>query len=87
MWENLYSLRDTRAEITLKPLILERNDVVPVRQFKQLVNDEKSMLYKHAAEYDLVQIGRVNIETLETEPVDLRVVANGKDLQDTPETE
>lgn len=85
MWENIYCLYDNNAGIALKPIIVERNDVVPVRQFTQLVNDEKSILHTHSGEFDLVQFGRINLETLEIEPGEQRIVANGADLKAKPQ--
>lgn len=77
MIENIYVIYDMKAKIALKPFMIERNDVVPIRQFGELVNNEQTILHKHPGDFELVQIGHVDLETLLMDGMDDRLVANG----------
>lgn len=80
MTENIYALYDHEAGITLKPLMIDRNDVAPVRQITDLTNNKESIIHRHAAHFSLVHIGTIDIESLELQPMAPRTVANCKDL-------
>lgn len=81
MLENIYALYDRESGITLKPLLIDRNDVAPVRQITDLANNKDSIINKHAKDFQLVHIGTIDIETLAITAVARRVVANAADLQ------
>lgn len=84
MTENIYCIYDKEAGISLKPFLIHRNDVAPVREFEEVATNKDSVLYKHAGDFDLMQIGQINLETMEIQQVEPRLVARGIDLIDKP---
>lgn len=81
MWENVYCLHDIKGEVLLKPLMTSRNDVAVIREFTELVNNPDLMFSKHPGDFALVQIGRINLETLELIGIEApRLVHTGLDL-------
>lgn len=80
MIENIYAIYDRKAGIALKPFLIHRNDVVPIRELTQLVNDETTILHKHAPDFTLIQLGTVNLETLHLEQENIRDVVTAAEL-------
>lgn len=81
MNENIYAVYDLRAHIILKPVIIERNDVTPVRQFTELTNNKDTLFYKNPEDFHIMQIGTINLETGEVTQTDFRIVANASELK------
>lgn len=81
MRENLYVIYDKKAGIALKPVIVDRNDVQPVRGLSDLVNKDGNMLNHNPDDFDLVQIGSIDLETLEVQQETMRIVALASDLK------
>lgn len=82
MIENLYVLYDREAKIALKPIIIERNDVVPVRMLTDLTNKPDTIVNKHTEDFSLIHIGEIDLETLEIKAYDVaRTVVLAKDLK------
>lgn len=84
MKENLYMVYDNESQIGLKPIVISKNDVGPVREIQEVVNDEKSLLHKHAGDFELLHIGEIDLETLIITPAEHphRTVARLYDLLD-----
>lgn len=61
MNHNIYAIYDIAAENTLTPLMVAPNDVNPVRQFTELVNNKESILNRHAKDYALIKIGVIDM--------------------------
>lgn len=64
----IYAIKDVKAAIYLTPFITERNQVIPLRQFEELTNDPKSIINRHPEDFELHNLGLVNIETGEITP-------------------
>lgn len=52
-----YAIRDSKAEMYNVPFFNKTHGEAE-RNFKQLVNDEKSMVHKYPDDYDLYHIGQ-----------------------------
>jgi hypothetical protein len=85
MDEYIYIIFDKNAGIGLKPLIVSRNHVAPLREVQDLCNNKETLLYKHAGDFQLVKIGVLNLETLEIIRHTPEVIANCIDLVEQPE--
>lgn len=86
MRENIYLIYDTKSQIGLKPFIISRNDVAPLREVGELVRNAETILHKHAADFQLIQVAVINLETLEIEVLERpRQVANAVDLVEKDE--
>lgn len=59
---NIYAIRDKAAGIYLTPFIINRNDVTPIREFQSIVNNPESIMNQHAADFELHNIGTVDLE-------------------------
>lgn len=86
MRENIYVIYDNAANIALKPPMISANDVEPIRTLQQATQHPESTMAKYPAEFTLIHIGTVDLETLvvmgEERP---RIVAQAIDL--IPKTE
>jgi len=80
MEENIYVLYDKEAKIALKPLLVHRNDVAPLREIQEIAGNKDSLIHKHAGDFELLHIGVLNLDTLEIHAVKARSVANVIDL-------
>lgn len=80
MKENIYVLFDKKAGIALKPFMIERNDVVPIRQLTEATNNTESVLNKAPADFALMRVGTADIETLEIQPHEPVTVVEIADL-------
>lgn len=80
MIENIYIIYDRAAGIALKPPLIHRNDVAPVRELQQIANDPNSIINKHAHEYELIQIGTLNVITLDLTQTEERIVVRADEL-------
>lgn len=80
MIENIYCLMDRGANVALKPFMISRNDIAPVRETLEATTNPESIMHKHASDFELVHIATVNLETLAVEPVEPRTVARCIDL-------
>lgn len=67
MKENIYVIYDVKSQIALKPFMIQRNDVVPIRELTELVQNKDTVLHKHAEDFHLIQIATIDIESLEME--------------------
>lgn len=82
MKENVYCIYDTASKLAIKPFMVERNDVVPIRTLQQLVNEKTTIFHKHAMEFELIHIAELDTETLEVKPVEMqRVVTTASELK------
>lgn len=76
---NIYSIRDVRTGF-LSPTY-DLNDAVAARNFAHAVMNSDSILFTHAADFDLFRIGTFDSETGCLIPEDMPVfVASGKDV-------
>lgn len=82
MKENIYAIVDRESGIALKPFIIQRNDVAPVREFEDLCTNKETMFNKHAGDFELMHLGEVDLETLEIIGLTPRTVARAIDLID-----
>lgn len=79
MKENVYVLYDRNAGIALKPAMIERNDVIPIRQITDLAKNEQSIINRHPEDFQIVHIATFDLETLEIQAVIPRVVIIAND--------
>lgn len=82
MIENLYILYDKNAKIGLKPLLVHRNDVSPVREIEEVTANKETLIHKHAGDFQLLHVGTIDLETLQVSGLEPRVVAEAIDLLD-----
>lgn len=81
MRENIYALYDTAAQMTLKPLIISTNDVMPLREVQAIAENRDTVISKHAGDFELLQIGTIDLAAAHIERLDTpRHVANIIDL-------
>lgn len=62
MIQKLYSIRDAKAETYNTPFSAATNGIAE-RNFRQLVNDEKSFVSKYPDDFDLYHIGDFDTNT------------------------
>lgn len=77
----MYAVHDTKAG-NYSPPFIAPNAMVAARHLAQQTTDESSLICKYPEDYELVQIGRFNLETGEIEASPPTVVATAKQLQD-----
>jgi hypothetical protein len=65
----VYSLRDSKSEIFNAPFYKHTHGEAE-RDFKSLVNDEKSMVNKYPEDYDLYHLGEYDDNTGKITPLD-----------------
>lgn len=81
MNETIYAIYDKESGIALKPFIIARNDVAPVREFHTIANNPETIIHQHAKDFELIAVGQVNLETLALEGIVHRTVAQALDMQ------
>lgn len=81
MREFIYVLFDKNAGIALKPVLVHRNDVAPIREVEEIANNSESIIAKHAADFELIRIATIDLETLEVEMIERAVVTTALDVQ------
>lgn len=59
---NVYSLYDRKAQYYL-PLFTMRSDADAVRQFASIVTTSDTPISQYPADYDLVRLGSIDLET------------------------
>lgn len=67
MQVNLYSIYDRKAQYYL-PLFQASSDAQAERQFAQIVTQSETDVSKYPADFDLVRLGALNVETGYIEP-------------------
>lgn len=87
MQENIYVMFDIGSGIALKPLMVERNDVAPIRVLSETARNEQSLVNKFPQDFQLVHVGTINLETLEVAGMPSRVVATGLEVLATKDSE
>ena len=65
----VYSVRDAKAEVFNTPFFQKTHGEAE-RTFKQLANDDKSMVGKYPDDYDLYYIGKYDDSSGKIEPLD-----------------
>lgn len=65
----MYSIRDSKTEIFNNPFFNHSHGEAE-RNFRDLVNDEKSMLFKYPEDYDLYYMGEYETTTGKISPID-----------------
>lgn len=80
MIETIYCIYDKEAGIALKPFLIHRNDVAPVREFQEVAQKEGTPIHNHASEFQLIAVAVIDLETLEVSPTERRLVATAIDL-------
>lgn len=65
MVEKIYCIYDRESKQVLKPLIVQRNDTAPIREFEQLANNNETIFHKYPADFALLEIGAIDMETME----------------------
>lgn len=61
--QNLYQVRDTKAQILIGPVVAGRNNVALVRELEDHVNDPKHTFGKNPNDYELLELGVQDEET------------------------
>lgn len=69
MRENIYVIYDTKAGIAIKPPMVERNDVAPVRMLTEVARRPEGVISQNPAEFQLIHVGEMDLETLEIFPL------------------
>lgn len=78
----LYAIRDQGAGYYTTPIMVNRNDITPLREFQALATNPESIVNKHAAEFELHAIGEIDLETGEIFPLaKARTIASALDFQ------
>lgn len=85
MLETIYVLWDNEAKLALKPLIISKNDVQPIRDVTDVVNNKDSQINRTASSYQLLAIGTIDLESLEISADETRLVAECADLLQQPQ--
>lgn len=77
---NLYQVYDREAETTLGPIFPVNKDGAAIRQFNELLTDEKGAPGQHPKDFDLLCLGTHESETGVITPLDKpRIVTSGAD--------
>nr|QJB18817.1 MAG: nonstructural protein [Microvirus sp.] len=63
MRKNLYMVYDLVAETLIGSVILELTDAPAIRAFHDALRTKESLLAQHPADYQLVSLGELNMET------------------------
>lgn len=69
---NVYSIRDAKAEYFATPFFQATHGLAE-RQFTDLVNNEKSQVYKYPQDFDLYHLGTYDDSTGKIFPLDTPV--------------
>lgn len=77
--EKLYIIFDKDAQVAIKPALISRNDVAPIREFTQAINNPESLMNKYPASFELYLVGEINLITLAIQPEQPRVVITGEE--------
>lgn len=85
MIEGIYVLFDIKAGIALKPLMVERNDVVPIRNLTDLTNDPNTIIARNPEDFAVIHIGAINLETLAIEGDQPRTIARATEVKKATE--
>lgn len=86
MREAIYVLYDRAAQIALKPCMIHRNDVAPVREVTELTRNPDSIIHRHPQDFQLLHVADINLETLEVTPLpEPRIVLEAKDATEKRE--
>lgn len=65
----VFAVIDNQAQnIVGNMLTIHRHEAPAIRQFTDLLSDERSMLNKHPHDFDLVQMGEIDEDTMALEP-------------------
>lgn len=65
----IYSLRDSKSEIFNAPFYKQTHGEAE-RDFRSLVNDDKSMVHKYPEDFDLYYLGDYDDNTGKVKPLD-----------------
>lgn len=83
----LYQVYDRRARNMLGPIMAGQNEVAIARELSDHVNNDQTIIGKHPDDFDLVSLGRQDMDTgvIDAEPTPVFVFAV-RDLvrKDTP---
>jgi hypothetical protein len=80
--ENIYCLYDKKSQIALKPFLVHRNDVAPLRETQDVVANKDTVIHKHPQDFDLICVGEIDLESLEVTGHSPRLIAQCKDMVD-----
>lgn len=82
MQENIYVIYDTGTGIALKPPMVDKNDVQPIRVLTDTILQAgtNNVIANHRKDFQLIHIGTLDLETLEINKVEPRLVAQAIDL-------
>lgn len=76
MLRRLYTCYDIVAKATFGQVVHDFSDAPVIRQFHDMLGDERAQLYKHAADYELRYLGQMTMEGLIL-PIEPQVIATG----------
>lgn len=62
MTNNIYAVKDKKAEAFIPQLITHSHDAVAVRFFTDMLRDPQTALAKHPEDYDLYRLGQVDLD-------------------------
>ena len=77
MFKNIYAVRDTVANSISSGLIMEPLDAPAIRAFYDALSQEGSALNKHPADFDLLLLGCIDIETGDIVTAGTKIIATG----------
>lgn len=77
MQQNIYAAYDRKAQYYL-PLFQTRSDAEAIRSFTEAVVGSETNVAKYPADYDLIGLGSIDMETGQIEPAwPVRLIING----------
>lgn len=74
----LYALRDKVADAILPNIMLFPHDAPAVRTFGDILSNQRSDIGQHPNDFDLVTLGKINLESGEIEPYIMHTVITGQ---------
>lgn len=77
MLKNLYTVQDIVGNQLVGGIIQEIHDAPAIRAFYDALRAENSMLAQHPADFNLLQVGNIDIETGDIVPTTPKIVATG----------
>ncbi|WNK13052.1 MAG: nonstructural protein [Microvirus sp.] len=77
MIKNIYAVRDTVAATLIGGLIMESTDAPAIRAFYDALRTPGNLLSEHPADFVMVQLGNINLETGDLREQNVIVIATG----------
>lgn len=74
----IYTIRDSKTGFL--PLTVDNNDASAMRNFEHAAENNNSLFYTHASDYDLCRLGSFDTDTGEITLEKLTVICSGASL-------